>query len=567
MSTSFLPNEAFAPSEEAGALRASDEKYRMLLHSIDEGFCLIEVLFDDDGRACDYRFSEANPAFEKHTGLTLEQSLGRTARELIPGHEEHWYEIYGRIARTGEPQRFEHAADALGYHYDVYAFRIGEPENYRVAVLFKDISERKRAEKALAAELHGMQVLRSLGERLVPQTDIQSLYEEVNAAAMELTSADAGAVRIFDPLTCDLVLLATRGFPLDFSQRFGRISAASATPCGEALATGKRTLLDFDDASLVDSQGELRWHINAGYFSAQSTPLVTRSGKPIGMISTHWRTRSRRLSERENRHLDLLARQAADLIQQRRAFEEIQEARAEAIRASGAKDHFLAVLSHELRTPLSPVLLALDDIINNEPSLPDSIRSDLAIAMRNVELEVRLIDDLLDITRIHRGKLDISREPTDVHETVRKALMGCQADAEAKMQRVELELKAASYQLEGDPLRLQQVFWNIFKNACKFTPPGGSFKIISRNPNPSQIEIEISDTGVGIEKEALQKIFMPFAQADQQVARKYGGLGLGLAIAKSVVEAHGGNLAATSEGLGKGTVFTVTLPVFPAWNF
>ncbi|MDB6136693.1 MAG: domain S-box protein [Verrucomicrobiales bacterium] len=545
------------------ALQVSEGKYRTLFDSIDEGFCVIEVLFDEKGVAHDYRFIEANPAFEKHTGLKMETTLGRTMRELAPDHEPHWYEIYGHVALTGEPRRFDQPAEALGRYYDVYAFRMGKPEERQVAVLFNDITARKQAEKAVAADLRAMQTLREFGALVIPQTEIETLYGAINAAAMKLTGADAGTVQILDAATRELVLLAAHGFPSDSPQRFGRLDAASATSCGMALASGKRTVVDFDDPVLSDPKGDLRWHVDAGYLSAQSTPLLTRSGRPLGMMSTHWHTPHRRLTEQEGRHFDLLARQAADLIEQRLAFMEIQSARLEAETAGRAKDHFLAVLSHELRTPLTPVLMVLDDLLS-ETALPESMRGILSMAHRNVLLEVQLIDDLLDMTHITRGKMEFRHRPMDVHESVKKALEVCQRDLEAKNHRVELSPGAAVCEIAGDAMRLQQVFWNLIKNACKFTPPGGSIRITSHNPEPGVIEIDVADTGVGLKPEVLKHIFDPFMQADSQVARRFGGLGLGLAISRAITEAHGGTLSVRSAGIDQGAVFTVTLPVLPA---
>ena len=545
--------------ESEAKFRASEEKYRALFDSIDEGLCLIEVLFDENGKPWDYRFLEANPAFEKHTGMKLEKSLGRSMRELAPGHEDHWYEIYGKITLTGEPARFEQSAEALGRYFDVYAFRTGRPEERRVAVLFNDITPRKQAEAALKADFSATQTLSDLGTRIIPHhTGIQALYEDVNAAGMKLAGSDAGTVQIFDPLTSELVLLATHGFPPDSPQRFGRVSAASATSCGVALTSGERTFVDFDDPSLEDPKGDLQWHVAAGYRSAQSTPLLTRSGKPIGMISTHWRER-RRLTERETRHFDLLARQAADLIEQRMAFEEIRAARMEAEAAGRAKDHFLAVLSHELRTPLTPVVMQLEMILD-EPDLDPELQAALEMIKRNVILETRLIDDLLDITRIGQGKLEIQHLPLDVHDVALHALELCGPEIGAKKHRITTVLDAPRSVISGDMTRLQQVFWNLFKNAAKFTPPQGTIEIRSRTEG-AFVEIVVSDDGMGWNPEIRPPIFDAFIQGDSSVTKKFGGLGLGLAISQAIVVAHGGTLEGHSPGPGQGASFTVRLPL------
>ncbi len=257
---------------------------------------------------------------------------------------------------------------------------------------------------------------------------------------------------------------------------------------------------------------------------------------------------------------DLSDRKAAE-DERARLLTDAQAARAEAEAAAAAKDPFLAVLSHELRTPLTPVLMATHMLARN-PEVPDSAFAALDMIERNVQIEARFINELLDLTKISRGKLEIVREPTDLHEAARRAVEVTAEDASAKGQKLTVSLEANHSGMQGDATRLQQVFWNLLKNASKFTPEGGSIHVTSRNA-PGRIVVEVSDTGIGFEPEAATRIFDAFMQADQEVTRRFGGLGLGLAIAKATVDAHDGTLAARSAGLGQGATFTVDLPVSP----
>ena len=234
-------------------------------------------------------------------------------------------------------------------------------------------------------------------------------------------------------------------------------------------------------------------------------------------------------------------------------------ARAEAESASKAKDHFLAVLSHELRTPLTPVLMAVH-LMGRNRNLPKASRDALEMIERNVQIEAHLIDDLLDLTKITRGRLEIVRQPMDLHQAVQHAVEITAADVQGKSQQVTVALDAAEHALQGDTTRLQQVFWNLLKNASKFTPDDGSIRITSRNES-GRVVVEVSDTGVGFEAEAATRIFDAFTQANDEVMQKFGGLGLGLAISKATVDAHGGSLRARSDGLGQGATFTVELPL------
>jgi signal transduction histidine kinase/DNA-binding response OmpR family regulator len=233
---------------------------------------------------------------------------------------------------------------------------------------------------------------------------------------------------------------------------------------------------------------------------------------------------------------------------------------AEARQANRAKDQFIAVLSHELRTPLTPALATLSLLVQ-DGRLPDDIRDDLTLVHRNVELEARLIDDLLDLTRIIRGKIEMHMVPVDAHDILRRALGICQPDILAKDLQVTLRLAAEKYFVKADPTRLQQVFWNLIKNAVKFTPPNGRIQINSSNGRDGHIVITIEDTGIGIDAEVLPKIFTAFEQGKSTITRQFGGLGLGLAISKALIEPHNGILTAHSDGSGHGALFTLALPL------
>src|SRR5437762_2830131 len=237
--------------------------------------------------------------------------------------------------------------------------------------------------------------------------------------------------------------------------------------------------------------------------------------------------------------------------------------RQELIGANAAKDQFLALLSHELRNPLSPVIAMVGEL---EAAVPDSpaLRQAVEVIRRNVELEARLIDDLLDVTRIAKGKLQLSFEIICVHQILRRAYEICRDDIAAKHLKVEFRLRAAHAHVEGDPARLQQVFWNLIKNSVKFTPQKGRIIIDTLNPSPEQIEIRITDSGIGIEPEKIDKIFNAFEQGQTSITRRFGGLGLGLAISKAMVDAHGGKIRVESPGKDRGSTFSLTLKTVPA---
>ncbi|MEO7167946.1 MAG: ATP-binding protein [Spartobacteria bacterium] len=232
--------------------------------------------------------------------------------------------------------------------------------------------------------------------------------------------------------------------------------------------------------------------------------------------------------------------------------------RQELISANAAKDQFLALLSHELRNPLSPVIAMVAELEARTPDHPE-LRQPLAVIRRNVELEARLIDDLLDITRIAKGKLQLSFETTSVHETLQRAYEICREDIRQKNQQFEFRLKAEQDYVNGDPARLQQVFWNLIKNGVKFTPSGGRIVVETENLSDDRLVIRTIDSGIGIEAGKIAKIFNAFEQGQSSITRKFGGLGLGLAISKAMVRAHGGTISVESPGPDKGSIFSVIL--------
>src|SRR5262249_31402557 len=232
--------------------------------------------------------------------------------------------------------------------------------------------------------------------------------------------------------------------------------------------------------------------------------------------------------------------------------------RQELIAANAAKDQFLAQLSHELRSPLTPVIAMVGEL---EAEVPDSkpVKEALEVVRRNVELEARLIDDLLDLTRISKGKLQLSFEPISVHQILQRAYEICRNEIEAKNLEVIFQLRAVHTHVAGDPARLQQVFWNLIENSVKFTPEKGQITIETLNSAPEKIEVRIIDTGIGIEPEAINKIFNAFEQGQSDITRRFGGLGLGLTISKTLIDAHGGRIRVQSSGKDMGATFAVEL--------
>ncbi len=307
----------------------------------------------------------------------------------------------------------------------------------------------------------------------------------------------------------------------------------------EAIESGKVYQMEFRARG---ADGNYRW------FLTRAMPIRDANGKIVRWFGTCTDIHDRKRAQEEN----------ALVIERERA------ARLASENAGRMKDDFLATLSHELRTPLNPVLLLASESASN-PNLPAEVRADFTTIAKNVALEARLIDDLLDLTRITRGKMPLSISPSEVHAILDDAVATVRADLQEKKIQLTTRYLAPTSRVRGDPVRLQQVFWNILRNAAKFTPRDGAITVTTGiSGDGKRIEIQITDTGMGMTPDEISRLFNAFAQGDHAGAEgshRFGGLGLGLAISRMLVELHSGRISATSAGRDQGATFTVQLPL------
>ena len=312
------------------------------------------------------------------------------------------------------------------------------------------------------------------------------------------------------------------------------------------LAEAVRRALD--NHGVYHSEFRIRWPDDSIHWMAGLGDTIWGAdGQPERMVGVTMDITQRKLAEAERD--ELLPRE--------------QRARAQAEAALRVKDNFLAILSHELRTPLTPVLCKVL-LLKRRPGLPPELLQDLEMIRRNVELETRLIGDLTDIAALSHGQLRLRLETVDAHESIQHALAVYQAVISAKMQRVTLELNARRHHVLADPVRLQQVFWNLIGNAVKYTPESGVITIASSNDGDGGIKVVVQDSGVGISPEFMPLLFDAFSQGEDYLRRRFGGLGLGLSISKSLLELQGGTIAASSGGRDQGSAFTVRMPTVEA---
>jgi signal transduction histidine kinase len=291
-----------------------------------------------------------------------------------------------------------------------------------------------------------------------------------------------------------------------------------------------------------------------GIRAIQSTPLVSRGGRLLGMLSNHFR-QQHRPDERALRWLDLLARMAADFIERSQAEEAVRT-------ADRHKDEFLAMLAHELRNPLAPIHNGVQ-ILKRSNGDGQATQPTLQILERQVDQMVRMVDDLLDVSRVSRGKIELRKETTDLSDAVIAAVEGARSTIDSLQHKLEVALPTQPTYIEGDLARLIQVVDNLLSNACKFTDRGGSIALKFERQN-GQAVIRVRDSGIGIDRDQAERIFELFAQLDTSRERTAGGLGIGLTLVKSVVEMHGGTVEVHSAGRGHESEFVIRLPISQA---
>ena len=516
------------------ALRESEETYRALFTSLDEGFCVIDVLFDTDGRPVDYRFVEANPAFVHQTGLV--GAIGKTIREFAPAHESHWFETYGRVATTGEPIRFEARAEALGRWYDVYAFRTGRAEEARVAILFKDVSAARDASAERERLLHALEVERSRLAYVFEQAPAflavlrgpEYVFELANNAYYQLVGhRELLGKGLFDAL------------PEIRDQGFKEL-------LDEVVATGEPFVGRELPVMMSHTPGEPP---EERFLNFVYLPLVEDDGTHAGVIAHGTDVTAEVRSRREVERL-------YDLEQRARAAAEDAYRAAEA--ASRAKGEFLAVMSHELRTPLNAIggyAELLEMGLRGPVTLQQ--REDLNRIQTSQRHLLGLINEVLNYAKLETGTVHFEIVDVNVRDALSAAESLVAPQARNKGLTLVVRDAAPDLAVRADPEKLRQILVNLLSNAVKFTDRSGRVELYCTS-DAASVFIHVNDSGMGIPAEKLDAIFDPFVQVRADLTRVHEGTGLGLAISRDLARGMGGDITAAST-LDVGSTFTVRL--------
>jgi PAS domain S-box-containing protein len=444
----------------------------------------------------------------------------------------------------------------------------------------QDISERKTTEATLREQANTLRTLNEVGKIISAELDLHNTVQAVTDAATELTRARFGSFfyNVLNEEGASYMLYTLAGVPLE---AFAHFPMRRATDLFGPTFRGEG-VVRIDNVGLDPRYGK-----NSPYFgmpdghlpvvSYLAVPVVSRSGEVLGgLFFGH--PEPGVFTERDESTVVGLASQAAIAMDNARLYEAATRARREAEQAaiqneklyrqaeesSRLKEEFLATISHELRTPLSAIL-GWARMLRVSQLSPENSAKALDTIERNARVQAKLVDDLLDVSRIITGKLRMDVRPADPNSFIDAAVEAVKPAAEAKGVRMQKLIDTGVISIPGDPSRLQQVVWNLLSNAIKFTPRGGRVQIRSERVN-SHLEIVVSDTGQGIPTDFLPHVFDRFRQADQKTSRQHGGLGLGLAIVRHLIELHGGTVSAASEGEGKGATFTVMLPITPIYQ-
>ena len=567
------------------ALRESEERFRAVQENSLDRFTILKPLYDSKGEIFDFSYIYLNAKAAKTTRRRPEELIGLRMTEVLPFFQHtRFFAMYKLAAKTGQVTEFENSYINDGINESFHV--IVTPMPGSIAVATQIITDRKRTEEALresestalhlveelntvkddlSNQIKALNKLQDINSHFIQQDDIQTVYNEILEAVIQLSNADFGNMQIARD-DGRLEIIAAIGFSETYIEFF-RFVDGPHTTCAQAIKERKRVITKdiTQDPIFIGTPG-LKILLDEGIICVQSTPLYNRSGKLLGVFSTHYKT-VHSFSEQELRMLDLFARQTADVIE-KSLYEEAlklseKNARmlvAELEEADKNKNQFIGVLSHELRNPLAAISAGVQILeLTQDRNQTEKAKE---IMKRQTNQLCKLVDDLLELTRISQNRIRLKKESINLNDIIKGAVEDIRPEYEKKDIRLKTKIQAKPILLNADPVRVTQAIGNILFNALKFTNANGTVWMTLKAEKNNAV-ISVKDNGIGINPELLQHLFKPFTQADNSLHRNSGrgGLGLGLSIVKGIVDLHEGEVCAYSDGLGKGSTFTIRLPI------
>jgi len=492
------------------ALRASEAKYRRLFTAIDEGYCVIQMLFNERDEPVDYCFLDINPAFERQTGI--EHAVGRRMREIAPEHEDYWFAIYGDIARTGIPRRFENYARQLQRYFDVYAFRIDDPAARKVAILFRDITARKQAEERIQQLLYSVEQWAAEMDATISAIADGIIIYGPDGAMVRMNAAAREVLGMTDATAA--LPSQEHMAPYTMETAAGMCVAAEDFPPVRALRgeTVRGRVL-----AVTPDRGERRW------LSVSAAPVRNPDGELLGAVATF-----------------------ADITPLR----ELQQ----------RQEELLQLVSHDLRIPLTIILGHVELLEANlrERTLDGEVALHTGTITRNAHRMNTMIQDLVDMARLEGRQFSLALASVPLQDYL-PDLLHRLADI-LPVARVAMAIPPDLPPVRADYARLERIILNLLTNAFKYSDRESPVWISARREG-GEIAVTIRDRGLGIAPDDLPHLFDRFYRARGE--RRAEGIGLGLYITKLLVEAHGGRIGVESTP-GRGSLFTFTLPIADA---
>lgn len=492
----------------------NEENYHLILKSSNACFCVIEMIFDEQDNPIDWRYLDTNHAFDNQYVKALRNAKGKYACDLLPDIEE-LIRVFGEVALTGNSEHLFNESTEFGRWFDIFAFKVGDENSRQVGVLYYDITDHVKTKQQTGFQA---KLLDRVDDAII-SVDQNNYVNYWNAAAEKIFgwSAQEAIGRLLPDYLLDYLDRCLQAIPPsgdDFSLRYEGMKSC----CKD----GSDLVLDMNCRILRDSQGN--------YLGALAS---CRDARP-------------RIEELNK--LQKSERKAQRLVEQLRQQDE-------------NKNRFISILSHELRNPLVSIMLSHSLLDRVGPDDPKAKKAQDIIKRQTGQL-ARLVDDLLDVTRLNSAKMALEKEKVDMNDLIERVIEDFKPRFAEKEVNLILSLSCEPIYIWADPERITQVFNNLLQNAVKFTVKENSTWVqVTKDTANNMVKISIRDNGIGIEPEALDRLFDPFLQADFSLQRYAGGLGLGLTIAKGITDLHDGTLKAFSEGVGKGAEFIIRLPL------
>ncbi|HYJ39907.1 MAG TPA: ATP-binding protein, partial [Steroidobacteraceae bacterium] len=539
----------------------AEAKYRQLFDTLIEGFCTIEMIFDAQGIPVDYRFLEINPAFERQTGLINAQ--GKRMRELAPNHEQHWFDIYGKIALTGESLRFENEAKALGRFYEVCAYRVGGDESRKVAILFNDITERKAAETRIRAQNERMRLLHQITRAVGERQDLPSIYQVVIRTLEDQMPVDFACVCLYDKAANDVMIASVGLRSAELAMELALTEQQHVNIGDDCVARAVLgEMIHEPDTSLVDSPFPKRL-AKGGLRAMVAVPMLIE-GVVFGVLVTA-RHAPNSFSSGECEFLKHLSEHVAAAAQHAQLYAQLQVAyqdlrntqavamQQERLRALG---QMASGIAHDINNAISPVSLYTESLLAREKGLSEAGRGQLQVIQRAIGDVAQTVARMREFYRPRAPQLVLER--VKLNELVQQVVDLTRVRwSDMPQQRgvtiaLKLELANPLPNVMGADSEIREALTNIVFNAVDAMPDGGTMTLRTRPEEPARVVVEVTDTGNGMDEDSRRRCLEPFFTTKGE-----RGTGLGLAMVYGMVQRHSGDIAIESE-LGKGTTVRLT---------